>query len=127
MGSGRCYTGFTQQNENAVRRTRQKALPFNEHIAQIDRMESVHIFGRINCHDYRLFVNVLRQGKLDQYPVNVRIVIERIDQLQQFLFSRIGRKTDSAVFYAYFPERALFSGNIGNGGRIIADKNDEPG
>ncbi len=68
----------------AVWSTGKKTFIISNKFPHIDRMESIHIFNRINGVYYSFFINLFRQRKLYKYTIHITVVVELIYQLKQF-------------------------------------------
>ena len=82
--------------QDACRRARKQRRLADHHVADVDRMKSVHIFFRSDRVDHCLFRNVRRQRQLDEYAVDFRFPIQLPDPLEKLLLS--GRCRQSIHF-----------------------------
>ena len=60
--------------------------------SDIDRVEAINIFIRINGVEDLLFIDMLRHRQLDKYAVNLRVFVVLIDKLEKIglgYFSRL--------------------------------------
>ncbi|CFJ35776.1 Uncharacterised protein [Mycobacterium tuberculosis] len=79
-------SGPFDQFNDSVRCAWQKRFIADDHVPNIDRMKAIHIFFRINGIQHGLLGDVRRKWQLNQYPINVRILIQLLDDSQQFSF-----------------------------------------
>src|SRR5690606_37392 len=64
------------------------------HFTEVLRMETVDVFGRIDCHDDLLCVDLLRKWELYDEPVDVIVVVELFDLDEEFGFRCCARHAD---------------------------------
>jgi hypothetical protein len=65
-----------EHGEDPVRRARQERGPPREEASGVHGMEAVDILGRIDRLDHLRFVDLLREGELDEDPVDGVVGIE---------------------------------------------------
>ena len=85
-----------EQLLNPLRRAGQKPRPALNEQADVLRMKRIDIFQRMHGIENALFVDLLRQWKLDENAVNRingRRVVQPHDQVEQFLLRRRGRQS----------------------------------
>jgi len=66
------------------RRAGTKTWPPHGEQARVHRMQPVHVFLRSDAIEHRLRVQVVRQGKLDEDPVDPLVRVQGVDPTLQF-------------------------------------------
>ena len=87
-------------------------------------MKAIGIFFRRHFKQDSLFVNLFRQRKLDKYAVDLRAVIEAVDQAAEFVGRNIGRGGDGFVVNPEIAGSFRFAAHIDLGCRIAAGEDD---
>ena len=105
-------------------RTGQETLLSDQHLANVDGREAVHVLLRRNRIDDRLVADVLRHRQLDEDAVNRGIDVQVLDELDEFFLGRRLRQTDLARIHARFRAGLLLRGHVAHARRIVPDEND---
>jgi hypothetical protein len=108
---------------DAVRRAGKVAGLFQEHPAHVDRRKAIHVLFRGYGGYHRLFIDMLRQGELDENAVDPGILVVRPDQRQQFLLAGFGGKMTTETGHACLGQRLFLAGDVRNRSRVFADEN----
>ena len=98
---------------DAVRSAGDEGLLPDDKPPEIDGVKSVHILFRGNGHDDFVFIDVLREGELDQDAVYVLPGIEFIDERDEFLFRRGFGESVVAGVDSDFVTGLFLGGHIG--------------
>ena len=112
------------QLNDAVGRTGQETFLSDQHLADVDGREAVHVLLRRNRIDNRLVADVLWHRQLDEDAVNRGIDVQVLDELDEFFLGRRLRQTDLARIHARFRAGLLLRGHVAHARRIVADEND---
>ena len=80
-----------QQRHHAARSARPQQGHLDRQPAHIVGMEAVNILFRIDALDHRLRINLLGQRQLHQNTVDIRVGVQAINDIQQFLLAGAGR------------------------------------
>ena len=84
-------------------------------------MDTVDILDRIHRLYRRLLVDLLGQRKLHQYPVEPSVLVELIQQFQDFRLRCVGGQLKGLAEHAHFGTAASLVADVDRGGRVIAD------
>ena len=71
-----------EELQNAVGCSADVARKANRHTTYVDRMESIHVLAIIDSLDNLLLRDMLRQRKLDNKPIDIRVVIKFVNLSQ---------------------------------------------
>src|SRR5690606_30345437 len=85
-----------------------------------DGVETVDVFFRKDAAESGDFVDVRRQGRLDEDSVNGRIRVLPVDEREQFFLGNAGGKNGKPAVDADLGGGFLFFIYVGNRGRIFA-------
>src|SRR2546426_7624926 len=72
----------------AFRRARDQTLDPRRQLASVHRMQTVNILVRNNPLDHSVLVKMVRERKLDEYAVDLRVHVELENQVLQLLLRR---------------------------------------
>lgn len=76
-----------QENVDAVGCTGNKAVLFShEQFSCIDRMETIDVFGWIDCREDFVEVDVIGEGELDEDPIDLGVSVELCNFVQKSFF-----------------------------------------
>ena len=92
-------------DEDALRRGRHERRRAYGHAAHVLRVESVHVFARVDGFGHFLFRDVLGQRQLHDESVHIRVGVEPADALEQFGLGGVVFESDQGRL-----EAALFAG-----------------
>lgn len=87
-------------------------------------MEPVDVLSRVQGLDDAMFVDSRRQWKLNQDPVNRRVVVQAPDDLQQFVLGSRLRQALYAGFHAGLARHLFLVAHVDLRGRVLPDQHD---
>jgi len=90
---------------------------------EIDGMETVHVFGRINGFENTLGINLRRERELDEDSVDVVGTIQVFDDSEQVESSRGGKRSNKRTGETELLAGCNFTFYIKLRGGVLADKN----
>ena len=93
-----------------------------DHASDVYRGEAVNILVGRDGVDDLLLVDMLGQRELDDETVNLVVVVEEVDDLEQFGFVDIFGKTIDGREESDLGAGFLFVGDIGLAGAVVADE-----
>lgn len=106
----------------AKRRARHQRVHADRKPSGVLDVESVDILGRIDGGDHPRGVDLARQRKLHQNPVDRIVGVESADQVEQLRFrNRIGQMVGEALHPGSLRRLALRP-DIDGAGRVLADQ-----
>ncbi len=114
--------GMPEQGDDAARRARAQAEFAQRQVADVLRMETVHVLARVDAVDQPAGVGNARQRQLHQDAVDLGIGIESVDQRQQLGFAGAGRQVVVERLDADLFRRAALVAHVDGGRRIAADQ-----
>jgi hypothetical protein len=79
-----------QQCHHSFRGTRAQTALAKHQAPDVFRLETIHVFLRIDAVDQGIGIDMCRQGQLHEDAVDTRVRVEAIDQRRQFGFRRVG-------------------------------------
>lgn len=121
VGAGDFDSAFDEQSLAAERRARNKsALIAQRELRDVHRMETIHVFRRIQrAHDGRL-IDVLRRWRLNENAVDRPIAIQLFDPREQFGLGGLGRQFQLHRMQPEIAAHLVFRAHIRARSRIIA-------
>lgn len=111
-----------EQLEDAVRRGGQVRGQARDHASGVDRMETVHVFARVNRFDHFLFRDVFRQGQLYEESVHVGIVVQFGDFSEQVSFADRFVEAQHRRTEAHFGAAFLLVAHVSLARSVVADQ-----
>ena len=112
-----------QQLHHAGRRARQEGVIPDHDVADIRRMERIHVLERGDGLDDRLILNVRRQRELAEDPVDVAAAVEARHQRQQFVLCGVLRQRKFLRINPGLRAGLFLVIDINPGGRVVAYNN----
>ena len=97
-------------------------LAVGPELSHVERVEAVDVLLMGDGGDYLVLGDVLGQGKLHQYAVHGRIIVELVYAGEQLLFGRFGRKQDREVLYARFLAGYGLVAHVSGAGLVVPDE-----
>ncbi len=97
-------------------------IPYHN-LADIDRVECIHILFGIDRIDDGLFIKMLRQRKLAQNAVNFAVIVELLDQRKKLGFGGFGGKRIFPRGVADLGASLLFVVDVYAGSGVVTDDN----
>jgi len=79
LGAGQVFMHRMKEQKAALRGARNETCEATPQASDIDRVEAVHVLGGIDRRDDRLRIDLPRQRKLDQYPVDAVVTVQSFD------------------------------------------------
>ena len=110
--------GMAKQGHDAARRAWAQAELTQGQMADVFRMEAVHVLARVDPVDQAVGVRDARQRQLDQDAVDLGIGVELVDQGQQFGLGGAGRQVVIEGFDAHFLGRTALVAHVHGRGRV---------
>ena len=86
-------------------------------------MEPVGVLGRVDRSDRRFPVEVARERKLHEDPVDGRVVVEHADQVFEIMLGDRGRKVMMGGHHSDLLGVAPLAANVDLGGGVVANEN----
>ncbi len=107
--AGQRHAGADEQLVDAGGRARlEERILAEEKFPDVDRVEAVDVLAEIDRAEDFLLLEVARQRRLDEDAVDFRIVVEPVDQVEQFLLGgflfqhdRVGADADLLAFWPF--------------------------
>ena len=93
------------------------------HTAYVDRVKAVDILAVVDGLDYALFGYVAGEGELDYESVDLRVAVERVNRLKQFLLGDVILKPDECGLESADLARLDLVGYISFGASVVSHKN----
>jgi hypothetical protein len=112
------------QHDTGLRRARRERRQADRDAADIERVKSVDVLVGIDRRDHLVAVDLRRQRKLDQNPVNVRVLVQDVDLPNHPRLIDRNRKVESVRTNSDFFAGLELVTDIEEGGRIFADEDD---
>lgn len=112
-----------EQLQNPVGRSGQIGGQARNHPPRIDRMKPVHVLARIDRLDHLLLRDVLRQRKLHDEAVDVRIGVQPGDLGKQSLFGRLLGQAKHGRAEAHLAAAFLLMSDIRLARAVVPDQN----
>ena len=114
---------LVEQLHDTRGRARHEIKIADHDLADINRMERVHVLLRINGVDDRLLGNMLRHRHLAQDARNCRALVQLCNQTEQFLLRGLFGKRVLLAVKAALLAGALLIADVNLARRIVADDN----
>ena len=96
-------------------------LPYHQ-FPNVYRMKSIDVLAGVNCQQHAVFVHVFGQRQLDQDPVDFRVLVILVDELQQCFFAQIGGLAILDGIEPEFMSGILLRSDITLRGRVLVDE-----
>ena len=112
-----------EQLLHAMWRAGQEVRFPDQHPADVDGVESVHVLQRVDGIQNLIFVNVLGQRQLHQDAMESEVAVEFGYPGQKLLLAGILRIHDGLGIDAQFGAGLALAGDVGDGGWVFADAN----
>ncbi|MNL30208.1 hypothetical protein D3C87_1519300 [compost metagenome] len=90
------------------------------HSANIDRMETVHVFRRVYSFHYRVFRNVFWKRQLNDKTVHIRIVVQGFYCFKKLCLGCVGVKTQQGGSKADFFAATDFGSYVSFAGTVLS-------
>ncbi|MNJ54727.1 hypothetical protein D3C77_501830 [compost metagenome] len=91
MLSGHFNSGTLDEFDYACRRARKQTIIADDQVANVDRVEAVHVFLHCDRIDDCFLLDMTRQRKLNENAVNIALAIQLVHERKQ-LFLRGGSR-----------------------------------
>ena len=114
---------FFNQTHHTERRARDKALFAGDESTRIGHVKAVDVFGRVNCRDHGVGIDLLGQRQLNQDAVDASVGVELGNLCQKLLLRRFGRHSKFERTDARIRASLDFVAHINLAGGIVADEN----
>ena len=100
----------------------------DEQLADIHRMEPVHVLQRIDVPDHRVGIDVLWQRHLHENTVHRAVRVELLHEREQLRLRGARGQPNGLAGHARFTRRLLLRANIDRAPRVVANEHHgEPG
>jgi hypothetical protein len=109
--------------DDPMRRAGQVPWPALADSSDVFRVESIDILQGNDCVQDSCFVQMTRQGQLDQDTVDRRILVQTVYQSQQFALTTIARQTVQLAAQPRLLASPLLAADVDLASRMIADQN----
>ena len=121
---GKLAQPVLEQHQAAERRAGDEARKAGGEPSRILDVEAIDILRRIDGVDHRTFVDLRRQGQLDEDAVHRIVRIEPRDEIDQLGLGCLDRQAMLEACHARRDRRLALGAHIDLARRILADKND---
>ena len=91
-------------------------------LADVDRVEPVHVLGRVDGEHDRRFVDVLGRRRLHEDAVDRRVVVEPGDHVEQLGLGRLGGQFELDRVHPDLLAHAVLRADVGTRRWVVADE-----
>jgi hypothetical protein len=117
-----------QQVHDAARRARQRARLAQDQLAEVDRVQSVRVLGRVHPVQHRVRVEPGRQRQLDDVPGAGGIGVQLVDHRLDLRLAGVGRQVPPDRRDPDLRAVPVLAVHVGPAARIVAHQHGaEPG
>src|SRR5690606_27318057 len=111
-----------QQFHDAVGGGGDKGGQSQAHLADVGRVETVDVLGRVDGQRHLDLIDVLRQGHLHDEAIDVVVAVQLVDLRQQGLLADISGKTHQRGFETDALAGKHLVIHVGLAGTVVADQ-----